>query len=162
MIKSYKEFKRYLCEDANGFKSYLSSPVRSHQMSNPASEQRLQWEYIFYLRLSEYAYNTHKRLLCLFALLRLRHYAHKSSFQIPLNVCGAGLAIYHLGPIIIKGQVRIGKNASLQPNIVTGAKRGTGGSPVIGGNFYCCGGGKNIGGNKNREQRANWPQCVCI
>jgi serine O-acetyltransferase len=57
-----------------------------------------------------------------------------SSLHIPINTCGKGLHIMHLGPILINGDVRTGENCVFHINtcIVAGGVRGV---PVLGNNI---------------------------
>jgi serine O-acetyltransferase len=65
--------------------------------------------------------------------------------NIPVNVAGPGLAIYHLGPITINKLVRIGSNCTLQPGVVIGQNRSEENVPVIGDSVYFGPGAKVFG-----------------
>ena len=41
---------------------------------------------------------------------------NKYALHIPINTCGKGLKIMHIGPILINGRVKIGENCSLHIN----------------------------------------------
>ena len=86
------------------------------------------------LRKTEYYTNTHKRLRSLFYRYRLNKIQNKYALHIPINTCGKGLRIMHLGPILINGDVRTGENCVFHINtcIVAG---GVSGVPVLGNNI---------------------------
>ena len=75
----------------------------------------------------------------------LRKMCYKTGFQIPPNVLGPGVTLFHFGMIVINGRVRIGRNAKFQPNVVIGKKTPDGGVPTIGDNFYACAGARIYG-----------------
>jgi serine O-acetyltransferase len=71
---------------------------------------------------------------------KLNRLAYKTGFQIPPNVVGPGLTIWHWGTIIINERTRIGKNVVLNPLVVIGHKTPGGGCPIIGDDcFIGCG-----------------------
>ena len=104
-------------------------------MSNPISEQKYIWLYIKVLRFVEYYQNAPKtlfnKLLMLWWLHKLRKYSHITSFQIPPNVCGKGLTIWHWGPIIINPAAKIGNYCTLYPGVLIGHKEDNGGGQQL-------------------------------
>lgn len=94
------------------------------------------WRYIHILRVSEYHMNSgHKFRFAIYH--RKKHkLGNKIGFEIPENCVDQGLAIYHIAPIIINGEVRIGKNMSLSGNFCAGHKNPGEGAPIIGDNVY--------------------------
>ena len=56
------------------------------------------------------------------------------SIHIGMNVCDEGLSIAHVGPIIIHGRSRIGKNLRVHVGVNIGANGGE--PPVFGDNVY--------------------------
>lgn len=158
MIDSYKQYKDYIrCDSINykevsgsdGFFSWLNKRL----YSTPISDQVYIWHYIKCLRFCEYLINTRKKtvvggakfLLYIVYLHRLRHLARKTGFQIPPNTIGRGLTIWHWGPIIVNGNVRIGDNCVLRPDIVIGHKYENGSAPQIGNNVEINSGSRIIG-----------------
>ena len=101
------------------------------------------------LRYVEYYQNTSRgtisKFLMLWWLRKLRKYSHITSFQIPPNVCGKGLTIWHWGPIIINPTAKIGKNCTLYPGVLIGHKYPGNGSAIIGDNVFIGAGTKIIG-----------------
>jgi serine O-acetyltransferase len=68
-------------------------------------------------------------------------------FHIGPNVFGPGLAISHVGTIIVNGNVRVGENCRIHVCTVIGTKAGTNGkvTPKIGNNVYIGPGAKIFG-----------------
>ena len=76
---------------------------------------------------------------------RLRKLGYKTGFQIPPNVCGPGITIYHYGAIIINDKTRIGRNVVLYPGVLIGHKVPGQSAPIIGNNVFIGSGAKIIG-----------------
>jgi serine O-acetyltransferase len=68
------------------------------------------------LRKTEYYINTGNKICALIYRLRLSHIQNKYALHIPVNTCGKGLKIMHLGPILINGRTTVGKDCSLHIN----------------------------------------------
>jgi len=82
-------------------------------------------------------------------VLRLRHKVLCNRYQwtIPLNVFDEGLAIVHVGPIVVSGDAKIGKNCRIHVCTNIGrapSKEGTG-APTLGDNVYIGPGAKLYG-----------------
>lgn len=116
--------------------------------SNPISDQYEIWRYIKTLRYLEYHTNNNglfHKLLMLRYYFRLHKLSHKTGFQIPANVLGPGVTIYHWGPIIINSKSKVGRNCTLYPGVLIGWKTINGGCPIIGDNVFIGAGTKIIG-----------------
>ena len=87
------------------------------------------------LRKSEYYKNSGRKILSILYRVRLYRYQAKYSIHIPLNTCGRGLFLLHVGPRLINGDATVGRNCSLHINtaIVSGGTRE--GSPHLGNNI---------------------------
>ena len=150
MILIKKELKKVIDADSINFHNQVSGwryCWKYNLMSNPISEQKYIWLYIKALRFVEYYQNAPKtlfnKLLMLWWLHKLRKYSHITSFQIPPNVCGKGLTIWHWGPIIINPAAKIGNYCTLYPGVLIGHKEDNGGAAIIGNNVFI-GAGTNI------------------
>ncbi len=124
--------------------------MKHNLLTNPGTDQKYIWKYIYTLRYVEYYFNTMKtsrvkKLMCVYYLYKLRKLSYKTGFQIPPNTVGPGLTIYHWGPIIINGKARIGKNATLYSGVLIGHKEPGSPAPVIGDNCFIGSGSKIIG-----------------
>lgn len=151
-MKDKSILKNFLKADATNFKSQDCSWIRrlKHNVfSDPISEQKYIWLYIKALRYVEYYQNNSNsvinKVLMLWWLRCLRKYSHITSFQIPPNVCGKGLTIWHWGPIIINPATQIGENCTLYPGVLIGHKKPGEGAAIIGNNVFIGAGTKIIG-----------------
>ena len=159
--------KEFLEADAVNYKSQYRSWIRKikfNAFSNPISEQKYIWLYIKALRYVEYYQNTSggiiNRLFMLWWLRKLRKYSHITSFQIPHNVCGKGLTIWHWGSIIINPEAKIGDNCTLYPGVLIGHKAQGGGAATIGNNVFIGAGTKIIGPVKIGDNVIVGQNCV--
>lgn len=153
--------------DAVNYKSQYRSWIRKikcNVFSDPISEQKYIWLYIKALRYVEYYQNTSggiiNRLFMLWWLRKLRKYSHITSFQIPPNVCGKGLAIWHWGSIIINPEAKIGDNCTLYPGVLIGHEKPDGGAATIGDNVFIGAGTKIIGPVKNGNNVIIGQNCI--
>lgn len=103
------------------------------------------------LRKAEYYTNNRHDLLgrIIGKLLRFRHSRLCDRYQwtIPINVFGPGLAIVHVGTIVVSGSAKIGKNCRIHVCTNIGhapSKEGTG-APTLGDNVYIGPGAKLYG-----------------
>lgn len=103
------------------------------------------------LRMAEYYTDSRRGLFgrLLGKLLRFRHdlLCQRYGWTIPIHVFGPGLAIVHVGTIVVSGDAKIGKNCRL--NVCTNigrAETSAGiGAPVLGDNVYLGPGAKLFG-----------------
>lgn len=153
--------------DAVNYKSQYRCWIRKFKcnvFSDPISEQKYIWLYIKALRYVEYYQNTSggiiNRLFMLWWLRKLRKYSHITSFQIPPNVCGKGLTIWHWGSIIINPEAKIGDNCTLYPGVLIGHEKPDGGAATIGDNVFIGAGTKIIGPVKNGNNVIIGQNCI--
>lgn len=106
-------------------------------------EKDILYGYVYNLRMAEYHHNKGNKILGIFYLLRLRLMQNKYGIHIPLNVCDEGLSIAHVGPIIINGRCKIGKNLRIHVGVNLGANGGE--PPKLGDNVYIGPGAKLFG-----------------
>ena len=166
-MKDKCKLKDFFEADAVNYMSQNRSWIRKikcNVFSDPISEQKYIWLYIKALRYVEYYQNTSggiiNRLFMLWWLRKLRKYSHITSFQIPPNVCGKGLTIWHWGPIIINPAAIIGKNCTLYPGVLIGHKHPGGGAATIGDNVFIGAGTKIIGSVKIGNNVTIGQNCV--
>lgn len=117
-----------------------------HRIFNP--------DYIFLyqrlLRKAEYFYNNRTkfwfRIYSYLLLYKLKKMSLKLGFSLPLNRIGPGLAIPHVGPIIVNKGAHIGKNCTIHVGVNIGTKAGFANlAPKIGNNVYIGPGAKIFG-----------------
>lgn len=156
-MESYN-LEEYLRADAINYKPISNSKFSRNKLkallfSDPGSDQKYIWRYIYYLRHVEYAITRQKNkknvfntLVKAYYLYKLRKASYVTGFQIPPFTCGKGLIIYHWGSIIINGNVKIGQNCVLYPGVLIGWKGPKErGCAEIGNNVFIGSGTKIIG-----------------
>ena len=137
MISSKSDYKLYLEADK---KALRITRKRPKLFGNEI------WKYEILLRKLEYYTNCKNTPLFKPYLLYLKYKFHnlgiKLNFEIPLNVCGPGLWLTHIGPIVIHAK-RIGANCKIHICVNIGKKDDI---PTIGNNVYIGPGAKIFGG----------------
>ncbi len=107
------------------------------------------WKYQRLLRKVEYLHNCKStgihKVYYKWTQYRLFRAQLKTGFSIPINVFGPGLSIAHLGPIIINGFAKVGKNCRLHPFTTIGIDGKSGKVATVGDNVYLSNGCKLIG-----------------
>lgn len=84
------------------------------------------------LRKTEFYHNTGNKPMEAILRIRLRRLQNKYALHVPLNCCGRGFRIMHLGPVLINNGSRIGTDFWIHFNAII-ANRGTDkAAPVIG------------------------------
>lgn len=128
MISSKSDYKEYLSYEKNiYFNDVNGSPMHAFIM---CSKFWKMWKYVKTLRTAEYHKNCGHKLR--FALWHRRKHrlGNKLGFEIPENCTGKGLTIYHISPVIINEEARIGEDFKISGNFCAG--RTDKGAPVIG------------------------------
>lgn len=139
MIKSKEDLKYYLeCDRVALFQT------RKH----PKLFGDLIWKYEIILRKREYYENCKSRYnpIYLFYRIMFSNMSLKLGYSIPLNVCGPGLSIAHIGTIIINSHSKIGANCRIQTGVTLGSTNGLDDAPQLGDNIFLGEGCKLIGG----------------
>ena len=105
------------------------------------------FKYVFWMRITRYAFLRRRWVLFFLARLLLKHFAYKYSFDISYRAhILPGFAIGHYGHIVIQSGTVIGSNCFVRPGVVMGKKSVyTGGSQIIGDNVEFGAGAKCIG-----------------
>lgn len=107
------------------------------------------WKFQRLLRKAEYLHNCKSTGLNKFYYkwiqYRLFRAQLKTGMSVPMNVFGPGLSIAHLGPIVINGFAKVGKNCRLHPFTTIGIDGRSSKVAVVGDNVYLSNGCKLIG-----------------
>ena len=107
------------------------------------------WKFQRALRYTEYYHNCKQRGLSRIIYkawqFRLFKLQIKTGFGIPINVFGPGLSISHIGPIVINGFAKVGKNCRLHPMTCIGVNGHCDEVATLGDNVYLSTGVKIIG-----------------
>ena len=120
MINTKQDLKYYLSEDKKRFNNDI--PIFKDWILR--NEKWYIYHYIYHLRHVEYYINTkNKGLKFLYHWYIYKRLCFKLKYNIKPNNVGPGLRIYHIGGYIgIKPLCRIGKNCTLQQNVIIGNK----------------------------------------
>ena len=144
MIKSKKDYLYFLEADriALGEKRKRPNLISIY-------ESDVIWKFQRLLRKAEYFHNCRAkgiyRVYYKFIQYRLFCAQVKTGFCIPMNVFGPGMSIAHLGPIVINGFAKIGKNCRIHPFTTIGIDGRSNEVALIGDNVYLSNGCKIIG-----------------
>lgn len=106
-------------------------------------EKDVLYGYIYNLRKTEYHFNMGHKLRYAFYKFHLYRMSNLYAIHIGINVCDEGLSIAHVGPIIINGRSRVGKNLRIHVGVNIGANGGE--PPILGDNVYIGPGAKIFG-----------------
>lgn len=138
MINSYERYLEYL--EADRISRGRGKTLRSSLFDDIWRFQRL-------MRRLEYVTNCHKScILRAFLTYRYRKLGIRLGYSIPINVFGPGLAIVHVGTIVVNEGARVGANCRLHAGVNIGTKAGTSSeTPSIGDNCYIGPGVKMFG-----------------
>lgn len=144
MITSKEDYKYYLEADRISLGENRKYP---HLIS--IWESDIIWKFQRLLRKAEYLHNCRSKgirnIYYKFIQYRLFRAQLKTGFSIPMNVFGPGMSISHLGPIVINGHAKIGKNCRIHPFTTIGIDGRSDGAATIGDNVYLSTGAKIIG-----------------
>lgn len=143
MIKSKQDYKEYYKRDckSTGINNY---PFLKRKFD-------IRFKYYKNLRKCEYYINCKKgifnKTIKLLLLQKHRRLCIKTGWSIPPNVFGKGLAIVHIGTIVVSQKAKIGKNCRIHVcvNIGNAPSHGEDGTPIIGDNVYIGPGAKLFG-----------------
>lgn len=135
MIKSKSDLKEYLNEDRKALGITRNRPLPLfNNIFHPI------WQYEILLRKAEYYHNNKSainKILGMFFSYRLSMTGRKYGFSIPLNACGKGLNIAHIGPVVINNSAKIGNYCRIHVGVNIGTKAGSPNTaPTIGNNVY--------------------------
>lgn len=144
MISSRKELKEWLDYERNRYE--LGGGVFFYIKYFAGMEREIIWHFQRRLRITEYYYNTNKKIAYVLSRVRLNKIENKYGLHIGINVCGKGLKIMHIGSILTNGKVRMGENVSLHINTSFVAQGVTGDVPIIGNGVVVGVGASVVGG----------------
>ncbi len=141
----------YTREELNAFLDYESKLYGLKSRRCPIvvlGEMRIAYKYVYTLRHTEYHYNNKNKFRTLFWRIRLLKMQEKHGIKIPINVCGKGLRLMHVGSILINSNAYVGENCALHINTGIVAGGTSDAAPVIGDNVVIGIGAVLLGGIK--------------
>lgn len=152
MIKSKEDFIYFLQEDRKHILEPYNIPFDGKIKPNliPRNEIEYIYKFQYMLRKLEYCLNCKNSGLISKVFTRILEYRFfkfqiKTGMFIHPNCFGPGLAIKHIGPMVISGGVLIGKNCRIHPCVNIGVSGSEGKVGQLGDNLYLGNGCKIIG-----------------
>lgn len=144
MIQSKEDYLYYLEADRIALGENRKRP---HFIS--IWEADIIWKFQRILRKTEYLHNCKSsgiyKIYYKWIQYKLFHAQVKTGIGIHLNVFGPGLSIAHLGPIVVNGHAKVGKNCRIHPFTTIGIDGRSGKVAAVGDNVYLSNGCKLIG-----------------
>ena len=108
-LKDWIEYERKKYGGGYGLVSVLRTVF-------PVSENDILRKHQELLRKTEYHTNCGHKVRSLIYKVRLSRMQNKYALHIPINTCGRGLKIMHVGPVLMNGKVTVGKDCSFHIN----------------------------------------------
>ena len=139
MIHTREDLKYYLeCDRLARGESRKRPPLWGNKL----------WKFQILYRKAEYHYNNRSKpwhlLAYVFTYARFRRQRDRLCSELPLNVFGEGLVIWHGQNIIVNKDAKVGKNCSISAGCCIGHANGQ--VPVIGDNLDMSLGSRILGG----------------
>jgi serine O-acetyltransferase len=94
-------------------------------------ERSYLWKHNVLLRKTEYYINTGNKFMGLLFKVLLSRFQNKHQLHIPINTFDRGLQVMHLGPILVNGNVKGGKDIYLHINTSLVAGGNNDGTPIL-------------------------------
>lgn len=82
----------------------------------PISENDVLRKHQVLLRKTEYHTNCQHKVRAIICMIKLYRIQNKYALHIPINACGRGLKIMHIGSVLMNGRVTVGKDCSFHIN----------------------------------------------
>lgn len=98
----------------------------------PITENDILRKHQILLRKSEYHVNANHKIWSTIYRCRLYRLQNRYGLKIPINCCGKGLKIMHLGSVLMNGNVTLGQNVSVHINTGLVASGKNSDAPTIG------------------------------
>jgi len=166
MIKNRSELNDYKHADQLALNRKRSTWLVDSLKRSLFWEKILVADYLNALRKMEYytniKRNVFQNIYYIFVIYRYKKLGFKIHVNIPINVVGPGLTIFHLGPITINSGVTIGHNCTLYPGVIIGENKFHDNVPTIGNNVFFAAGAKVFGKVKIGNNVVVGPNSVVI
>lgn len=120
--------------DLKEFMEYESKKYKRKNTRMPLfciTEQQFLWKHMVLLRKTEYYLNTKNKIMGTIYKVLLKRYQNMHQIHIPVNSFDKGLRIMHLGPVLVNGKVKGGKNIALHINTAIASGGTDNGAPVL-------------------------------
>ena len=109
------------------------------------TESDILYRHLVLLRKAEYHSNVKHKIRSMFYKFFLNRLQNRYALHVPINTCGKGLNIAHVGPIVINKNASIGENVRIHVGVNIGSNGGNDKAPHIGNNVYIGPGAKIFG-----------------
>ena len=129
-FKTKKELKEWL-----SYEHQVYGNIKGFRLLFGLGEQAILWKHQILLRKSEYYTNNNNYFLSLFYRIRLNRMQNKYALHIPLNCCGKGFKLMHVGPVLINEKSVIGSDCVIHMNVAIVAGGTNDYAPVLGNNI---------------------------
>ncbi len=156
-----------MIKNKDDLRYYLKQDMLNLKKSGKPKRTDIIWKYEIILRYHEYYHNKEKKNLI--DKIKLRYYSNKHrkltvlyTTSIPINVCGPGLSIAHIGTIYVNSKSKVGRNLRIQSGVTIGGAAGKDGLPILGDNVYVGSGAKIIGPVKIADNVAIGANAVIV
>ena len=146
MIKTRAILKNFINDEKIKYGLNKNSSINIYMLSKIGVESAILYRLQKRLRITEYYFNTQKKIRFILSKVKLKKIEQKYSINIPINVFDIGLKIMHIGPIIVNINAVVGKNCSIHICTAIAAGGHNSDSPKIGDNVVIGIGAKIIGG----------------
>lgn len=130
------ESKQYGCD----------GPFQALRNAFPITESDILRKHQVILRKTEFYVNTGIKILGVLYKIRLYRMQNKYALHIPINTCGRGLKIKHVGPILINGRATVGEDCAFHINSALVAAGRREGVPTLGNGVVVGTGAVLVGG----------------
>lgn len=124
-------------EELKAFLDYESKLYKRKNRGCPIlalGERAIAYKYVYILRHTEFHHNNNHKVRALLWRIWLSKMQEKHGVKIPINVCGKGLRLVHVGSILVSNNAHIGENCSFHINTAIVAGGTSDDVPVIGSN----------------------------
>lgn len=112
-INTKNDLKNWIEYEREKYGGDIASVIR---MVFPISESDVLRKHQVLLRKTEYHTNCGHKVRALICKIKLYRIQNKYALHIPINTCGRGLKIMHIGPVLMNGSVTVGKDCSFHIN----------------------------------------------
>lgn len=126
-IKTKQQLREWLAYEKSQYpnESFLKYLLQSNESS-------IIWKHQLLLRTTEYHINANHKLRARLWRLRLNRLQNRYAIHVPPNVCGKGLKLMHVGPVLMNDRVIVGENCTFHINTALVAGGTSSGVPTLG------------------------------
>lgn len=144
-IQNKRDLKEWLAAEKKG---YGLDGGMFHNIAKYfcCSEVTVLWRFQKTLRYAEYHTNLHHKIRKIIYRIKLNRLSMKYCIHIGVNVCGKGLRLMHVGPVLTNPRVRMGENVVIHMNTAFVAQGISDDVPTIGNDVVIGTGATLLGG----------------